>query len=275
MSGPENKIVDHYGTGGLYDRIIGALANNGVSSDAITADHLHNIDEFHIGGGAATAALLDPLNIRAGTKVLDIGSGIGGPARFMYARYNADVTGIDLTPDFVDTARRLTAHLGQNIDFRVGSALDMPFADDSFDLATLLHVGMNLPDKPRLFAEVARILKPGGIFAVYDVMRFGDHPDFPLPWATLPEASFLAEPEIYLAAADAAGFELLTRNDRGDVARKFFAEMQAKMAESGPPAVGLPMLMGEAAPTKVANMVAGVGKGDIAPVEMIFKNRDA
>ena len=275
MSGPETKIVDHYDTGGLYDRIIAALANTGVSADAITADHLRNFDELHIGGGAATAALLDPLNIGPGTRVLDIGSGVGGPARFMNARYGADVTGIDLTPDFVATARKLTAHLGQTIGFQVGSALDMPFDSGSFDLATLLHVGMNLPDKPRLFAEVARVLKPGGRFAVYDVMRFGEHPQFPLPWATVPEASFLAEPEIYLAAADAAGFELLTRNDKGDMAREFFAEMQAKMAESGAPAVGLPLVMGEAAPTKVANMVAGVGRGDIAPVEMIFKHRDA
>src|SRR5262249_29264554 len=147
--------------------------------------------------------------------------------------------------------------------FVEGSALDLPFADGSFDLATLLHVGMNLPDKPRLFAEVARVLVPGGVFAVYDVMRFGDHPAFPLPWATGAGESFLEPPETYLAAAEAAGFELSARRDRGEVARAFFARMQAQMAGEAPPVVGLPLLMGEAAVAKVANMRAAVEAGDI------------
>src|SRR5690606_9525799 len=104
----------------------------------------------------------------------------------------------------------------------VGSALDLPFADESFDLVTLIHVGMNLPDKPRLFAEVARVLVPGGSFAVYDVMRFGAHPAFPLPWASDPASSFLETPEAYLAAAEGAGLSLIARRDRGEMARRFF-----------------------------------------------------
>ena len=201
------------------------------------------------------------------------GSGIGGPARMIAARFGAQVTGIDLTPDFVETARRLTETVGLKAEFVVGSALDLPFEDASFDLATLLHVGMNLPDKPRLFAEVARVLVPGGTFAVFDVMRFGAHPAFPLPWASEASGSFLEAPEAYLAAADAAGFELRARRDRGEVARAFFARMQAQMAGKEPPVVGLPLLMGEAAATKVANMVAAVQAGDIQPVEMIFRRK--
>ncbi len=94
---------------------------------------------------------------------------------------------------------------------------------------------------------------------------------FPCPWAGDPASSFLAEPEVYLEAASAAGFELLTRRDRGEVARAFFARMQAQMAGEAPPLVGLPLLMGEAAPIKVANMMAAVQAGDIQPVEMIFR----
>ncbi len=203
--------------------------------------------------------------------MLDVGSGIGGSARMIAARYGAQVTGVDLTPDFVETAQALSETVGLKAEFVVGSALNLPFADASFDLATLLHVGMNIADKPRLFAEVARVLGPGGTFAVYEVMRFGSHPAFPLPWASEASSSFLETPALYLSAAEAAGFRLASRRDRGEIAKDFFARMQAQMAGKAPPAVGLPMLMGPEAPARVANMMAAVTAGDIQPVEMIFR----
>jgi SAM-dependent methyltransferase len=269
----ERSVAAHYSGAGLHLRIMERLAAAGIAADAVTADHLKAVDEFHIGGAEATADLLDQLAIGPETRVLDVGSGIGGPARTIAARTGARVTGVDLTPDFVETARRLTETVGLEADFVVGSALDLPFPDASFDLATLIHVGMNIPDKPRLFAEVARVLAPGGTFAVYEVMRFGAHPAFPLPWAADASSSFLETPDAYLAAAEAAGFALRARRERGEVARAFFARMQEAMAAGRMPPVGLPLLMGEAAPQKVANMVAAVAAGDIEPVEMIFEKR--
>lgn len=268
---PASSIAAHYGRADLYDRILAALSAAGVAQDAVTAEHLKPVDEFHIGGVAATEALLDPLGIGAGTRVLDLGSGIGGPARHIQARYGAQVTGIDLTPEFVDTARRLSALVGVTAEFVQGSALDLPFGDGAFDLLTLIHVGMNLPEKPRLFSEAARVLAPGGRFAVYDVMLFGDHPAFPLPWAGTPEASFMARPDDYLEAAEAAGLRLLHRRDRQEVAKAFFAEMKARADQFGAMALSQALLMGEDAMEKRANMVASVETGDIAPVEMIFE----
>jgi SAM-dependent methyltransferase len=275
MSDADQHIVSHYAQGGatLYDRIVAALAEQGVTEAGMTAEHLKAVDEFHIGGGEASLALLDPLGIARGTRVLDIGSGIGGPARLIASRYGAEVTGVDLTPEYVETATRLSAAVGVPGTFVVGSALDLPFGQASFDLATLLHVGMNLPDKARLFSEVARVLRPGGCFAVYDVMLFGAHPDFPVPWSSGPESSFLAAPETYLDAAAQAGLTLRIRRDRGEVARAFFAALQARMAQAGPPAVGLPLIMGPTSAAKVANMVKAVAAGDIAPVEMVFDRR--
>ncbi len=273
MTDTEDRITAHYGVGNLYDRIMNALRASGVDPAALMPDHLKPVDEFHIGGAEATVALLDQLKIDPGTHVLDIGCGIGGTTRLLVSRYGADVTGIDLTPEYVRIAERLTDAAGLKASFIEGSALDLPFDDESFDLATLIHVGMNLPDKARLFREAGRVLKHGGTFAVYDVMRFGAHPVFPLPWASEPEVSFLGEPEEYLAAAEAAHFQLRARRDRREVAKDFFARMQARMAEEGPPALGLPILMGDAAPAKVANMIEAVNAGDIAPVEMIFDKR--
>jgi SAM-dependent methyltransferase len=271
MSGEvEARVAAHYGGAGLHERILERLAEAGIAVEAVTAEHLKAVDEFHIGGAEATTALLDQLEIGPGTRILDIGCGIGGPARMMAERYGAKVTGVDLTPAFVEAARHLTATVGLEAEFVAGSALDLPFRAASFDLATLLHVGMNLPDKPRLFAEAARVLAPKGTFAVFDVMLFGAHPAFPLPWASDAGSSFLETPEAYLAAAEAAGFALRSRRERGEVARAFFARMQAQMAGKEPPLVGLPLLMGEAAASKLGNMVKAVQAGDIQPVEMIF-----
>ena len=271
MSEVEETVAAHYAGAGMHDRIMQRLAAAGIPAEAVTAAHLRPVDEFHIGDAEATAALLDQLAIGRESRVLDIGSGIGGPARTIARRYGAQVTGVDLTPDFVDTARKLTALLGGDVEFVLGSALDLPFEAGRFDLATLIHVGMNLQDKRLLFSEVARVLGPGGTFAVYDVMLFGAHPAFPVPWAGDPAGSFLEAPEVYLAAAEAAGFDLVARRDRGDIAVDFFARAKAAMAEGGPPVVGLPIVLGEAAAAKIANMAAAVAAGDIQPVEMIFR----
>ncbi|MBM2576999.1 class I SAM-dependent methyltransferase [Jannaschia sp. Os4] len=264
------RIAAHYDRADLYDRILAALAEAGVPEGEIEARHLKPIDEFHIGGLEATEAVLAPLGLGPGVRVLDAGSGLGGAARLMAERFDADVTGLDLTPAFVETARRLTALTGLCAEFVEGSALDMPFEDGAFDVVTLLHVGMNLPDKPRFFAEAARVLRPGGRLAVYDVMRFGAHPAFPLPWASAPDHSFLDTPDAYLAAARGAGFELASREDRGGIARAFFARMRAQIARSGPAPLGLPLLMGDTAAEKAANMARAVEAGDIQPVAMTF-----
>lgn len=272
MSNAESLVVDHYTKGDLFDRILAALAVLNVSPGDVTPDDLKPVDEFHIGGSQATADLLSQLAIEKETRVLDIGSGIGGTARYIARRHGAKVTGVDLTPDFVETARRLTELVGLKADFHVGSALDLPFEDGAFDLATLIHVGMNLPDKRKLFSEAARVVRRGGAFAVYDVMHIeGGRPAFPLPWASTPEASFLDAPQTYLAAAEAAGFVVTAQRARGEFAREFFARLAASLAASGPPPLGLGILMGDDAQTKVRNMAAAVGAGQIAPVEMIFR----
>ena len=138
--------------------------------------------------------------LQPGMHLLDVGSGLGGPARY-FARYQGcRVTGIDLTEEFVAVARTLTSRLGMDgqISFQQGSALSMPFAAASFDVATLLHVGMNIADKDRLFSEVRRVVKPGGIFGIYDQMREADGElAFPVPWASVPQTSFVETAATY------------------------------------------------------------------------------
>src|SRR5918997_987057 len=205
----ESGVSKHYASYDVLDRIRAGLVEMGHDPDRISPEVLKPVDEFHIGGAEATGALLEKLNIRPNMEVLDIGSGIGGPARMIAARYGCHVTGVDLTPHFVETARSLSAMCGMadRVRFEVGSAVRLPLPDTSFDLALLLHVGMNVPDKAALFREARRVLRNGGVFAVYEVMRTGDGDlAFPVPWAETPDFSALEVPETYRTAGKAAGF---------------------------------------------------------------------
>jgi ubiquinone/menaquinone biosynthesis C-methylase UbiE len=266
----EMEVARHYTHGSLEAAIRAGLQALGRDQAQVTFEDLAGIDEFHIGGHEATADLGDKLDLAAGGTLLDIGSGLGGAARFFARRYGCRVTGIDLTPEYVEVARTLTQRVGlsEQGEFRVGSALDLPFGDGSFDRATLLHVGMNIPDKERLCTEVHRVLRRGGLFAIYDVMQTGA---FPVPWAAGKATSFLETPEIYRRALAGAGFEITSERDRRDFGIAFFHRMRARIAESGPPPLGLHILMGQDAPTKVANMVSNLEQGLIAPVEMICR----
>ncbi len=171
----ESGVSKHYASYDVLDRIRAGLVEMGHDPDRISPEVLKPVDEFHIGGAEATAALLEKLDIRPDWEVLDIGSGIGGPARMIAARYGCGVIGVDLTPHFVETARALSAMSGMadRVRFEVGSAVALPMPDASFDLALLLHVGMNIPDKAALFREARRVLRIGGTFAVYEVMPHG------------------------------------------------------------------------------------------------------
>lgn len=275
MSDVETRIAEHYSGDSLLDNIRGALKQSGVDPAAPNIEDLKPVDEFHTGGLEATDALLDQLEITGKTRVLDIGCGIGGAARHVAARTGAHVRGFDLTPDFVNTAKALSDLVGMRdaTSFQIGSALDIPEPDNSTDLALMFHVGMNIKDKKTLFKEAARVLVPGGTFALFDVMRGSDTTlTFPVPWAEDAAFSFVASPSDYRLAAEAAGFELIAERDRSDFASDFFDRVIARFEKAGgPPPVGIHLLMQETGKAKIENYITHLHAGDIAPVEMIFR----
>lgn len=271
----EDRVARHYTTDGLLARIDAALAANGVDPVQAKVDDLKPVDEFHTGGIEATTALLDQLDITGDMHVVDMGCGLGGTARHIVHRYGARVTGIDLTPDFVATGRTLDDRLGlgDRIDLREGSVLKLPVEDASADLVTMFHVGMNVADKATLFAEAARVLKPGGTFALFDVMRGDNDEDlaYPLPWSGVPETSHVAAPGIYRRAAHAAGLDEVTERDRSEFALKYFDRVRRHIAAEGMPPLGIHLLMGDTAKEKIDNYVKNVSAGRTRPTEMIFR----
>lgn len=246
------------------------LRSAGKNLEQLRADDLAAIDEFHLGGREATEALTNFMQLRPGMHLLDVGCGIGGPARY-FAERGCQVTGIDLTDEFVRVAESLTRRvkLDQKVQFRQASALELPFAPATFDGAYTIHVCMNIADKAGVFREVARVLKPGARFTIYDIMRTSDAPlSFPLPWAQTPETSFVASLDDYRRELQAAGFRIDHQRDRRQFAIEFMQRMMAQSA-SGPPLLGIHVLMGEQAPVMLKNVNMAIASGALAPMELV------
>jgi ubiquinone/menaquinone biosynthesis C-methylase UbiE len=268
-------LVEHYGGGELLASIEAGLDSMGLSSATATVDVLGPVDEFHIGGRPATTDLCARLGVDSDTSLVDIGCGIGGAARFLASTFGCSVTGVDLAPNYIAVAQELTEWTGlsDRVQFEVGSALGMPFDDDTFDGAVQLHVGMNIEDKGKLCGEVFRTLRPGGRFGLYDIMRMSDDPLlFPLPWAADESMSFVDDLPTYRMHLEAAGFEIEQLRNRSAFATEFFAAMRKKSASNGGPApLGLHIILGQDAPLKLSNMVDAINAGTIAPVEIICR----
>lgn len=269
------SVERHYSPGGLMDRIRAGVAAAGLTPQSVTLKDLAPLDEFHIGGRAATEALLEQIGLTADDIVLDIGCGIGGAARYTASQFGPDVVGVDLTAEYVSVGRELNDWLGisDKVDLRQADATAIPFDADHFRAAYMLHVGMNIADKEAFFANVRRVLKPDGIFAVYDIMQIGEgDPTFPVPWASDASQSHLALPESYVLGLERAGFEIVAQRNRRDFALDFFERLKAAQAQAdGPPPLGLHLLMGATAPQKIGNMIAAVSNGIAAPVEIIAR----
>jgi len=271
------KTIENYRHGGLLEAIEAALLAMGKSKDSATVADLGPVDEFHIGGRAATSRVIARLELSADDVVLDIGCGLGGAARFVASEVGCRVRGIDLSAEYIEVGKALNQWLGLDgsITLDEGSATELPFDPDSFDHAYMLHVGMNIEDKEQLFADIARVLKPGGLFAIYDVMATSDEgPSYPVPWASEAAISHLASPEDYAQSLTRAGFDVESRESRRDFALEFFKEMKAKSeANGGPPPLGLHTLMQKTTPTRIGNMLAAIAGNAVAPFEMVARKR--
>ncbi|NYG16264.1 MULTISPECIES: class I SAM-dependent methyltransferase [Arthrobacter] len=255
----EESVAAHYGRGKVEEQLLGIIKAGGGNPEHFAPADLHGADQLHIGGAAATTRIAQQSGINASTRVLDLGSGTGGVSRHIAHSFGATVHGVDLTPEFVELARSLTARTGltDQVAFSQGSILSLPFDDDCFDVALLIHVGMNIQDKDTVFAEAARVLRPGGVFAIYDVMLMGgDVEGYPLPWALTADTSFMQPPLAYSDALSQTGF-IVDREAKPLAPGIAFLERAT--SSGGPAGVDLPAMV---------NLLAAFRSGVLAPVEI-------
>lgn len=272
----QENVASHYARRDLAQAIFAALENAGRDLSRLTLEDLAPIDEFHIRGREATLELGRALGLSPGMAVLDVGSGLGGPSRHLATAYGCRVTGIDLTAEYCRVASLLADRLGlaDRVAYRQGDALAMPFDDDTFDAAYTQHAAMNIPDKAALYAEVARVLKPGGTFGIYDILQGpGGNVVYPTPWARDPSTSFLATPEGLRGLLEAAGFEILGWRDTSEAGHHWFVAMRERIAKEGAPALGAHILLGPQFADMAKNQLQNLGQGRIVLLEVVCRRR--
>jgi SAM-dependent methyltransferase len=276
MTDPSAEVERHYGRGGLLERVLAALAAAGTDIAHLTIDDLAPIDEFHSRRRRATQELAEMLAPRAGERLIDIGSGLGGPGRYLAQVHGCRVSGIDLTMEFVATAIELTrrAGLAGQADFRQGSALDLPYANESFDLAWSQNVAMNIADRARYYGEMHRVVKPGGRVAIQDVAQGpAGPPHYPVMWADTPATSFLRTPDETRALILGAGFKILVWQDNTEAAIAETEAERARMAASpgGRPALGLHVVVGRGFAEKVGNSQRNMRENRIRLINAVLR----
>ncbi|TMK28793.1 MAG: methyltransferase domain-containing protein [Alphaproteobacteria bacterium] len=267
-------VAEHYGSAGIAERVLAALREAKGPDAPVTPDALAPFDHFHGRGVVATQEIAAQLALQPGERVLDIGSGIGGPARWFAATYGVHVTGVDLTPEFCAAAETLNAAtgLGDRVTIRNGSALALPVPDGAFDAAYSQNVIMNIADKKQFYREAFRALRPGGRLALSNLCAGpAGEPYFPAPWATTRETSFLASPDEMRADLIAAGFEIAEFRDITEAMREVQRRTRERLDKGDMPKVAVDIIMGERAREMQRNSIRTIEDGRGIAIEALVR----
>src|SRR5229473_8377443 len=274
----EQRVAQHYGSAGIAERILAALRTAQGAQAPVTVDALAPADHFHGRGVLATQELVAILQPQSGERLLDIGSGIGGPARWIAAKFGVHVTGVDLTPEFCAAAEELNRATGLADRVRIinGSALDLPVPDGEFDRAYSQNVIMNIEDKPRFYREVFRVLRPGGVFAIANACAGpAGEPYYPQMWAATAATSFLATQEETRRDMAAAGFAIVSFQDTtaGRLPAQTRPGEQPERGTGSP--LGIHVLMGvDVVREAMANSTRSLAEGRIVMIEALLRKPD-
>ncbi|HEX8976683.1 MAG TPA: methyltransferase domain-containing protein [Solirubrobacteraceae bacterium] len=273
MSPGEGGAVEaHYALGDLAQRILDALRRAGLNPDQLSPDDLAPVDEFHVRGREATEELAELAGLVGGQRVLDVGCGLGGTARHLADRYGVEVTGVDLTAEYCRLGNMLSerTRLRDRVELVTADALELPFADGGFDVVWSEHAAMNIEDKPRLYSEMRRVLRPGGRLAIYDILQGpGGEVHFPVPWARRPQISFLVSPAELRELLERCSFNVLAWQDTTAPAVSWFRARARALQADRTPALGFHLLLGSDAKEIFANQSRNLEEDRINLVQIV------
>jgi SAM-dependent methyltransferase len=268
-------VSAHYASFDSTAVIAAALRELGADQGRVTPESLAPLDQFHLGGMQATLDLAHLAGARTGMRVLDAGGGLGGPARILASRFGCAVSVVDLTQRYCEIGELLTrfTHLEDRVDFRQGDMLALPFESETFDLVWTQHASMNIADKPRLYAELRRVLRPGGRLAVHEVVAGRVQPlHFPVPWARDASLSFLLAGEAQRRVIADAGFAERAWHDVTEAAVDATRSRVASPPEASAsmPSLGLQLVMGPDFRSMAQNFIRNATEQRVSVVQAVF-----
>lgn len=270
----ERSIADHWAQGDVYGRIVGALRDAGKALDRLTIEDLAPVDHFHARGWQATIELADRLPVKAGDHILDIGCGVGGPARYLARRFHCTVTGVDITRPFVEAGNKLTALLGMQdvVRIELADGQSLPYDDEVFEGAYAQHVTMNVADRALFFAEAYRVVRPGGFFAITEHgLGPTSNPHYPLPWSEDGHGAYLVPPAETRSRLEAAGFQHVVIEDTGAKYLESYKRALELASQGALPPLGIHLLIGASAPEKMRNAARNIEEGRTRPIQMVCR----
>jgi sarcosine/dimethylglycine N-methyltransferase len=267
-------VREHYASEGITERVLTALRNANGPDVPITPETLAPIDHFHGKGVIATEELVAELQPKASDNLLDIGCGIGGPARWTAAKYGCRVTGVDLTAEFCAAARELNnlTGLADRVEILYGDALSLPAPNNSFDHAYSQAALMNISDKRGVLREAFRVLRPGGSLAL-SLAGAGSagEPRYPLPWATTTATSFLATLDEIRGDLLAAGFQIVFVRDTSAALAEALPPILNQLETEGLPPLGEHIVTGENAKEWRINWIRSMAEQRLSMIEVLAR----
>ncbi|MBT8378967.1 MAG: class I SAM-dependent methyltransferase [Ignavibacteria bacterium] len=272
MNDSNNPIVKQYSTPNLFNSITNALKNTNKNLNEVTIKDLASVDFFHIRGHQSTKELANVCELTPNLKILDIGCGIGGTVRYLASDYGCYVTGLDIIDEYTKTASKLSELLKLNdkTEFKTGSAINLPFRDEMFDVVWTEHVQMNVKDKNKFYSEVYRVLKRGGKLVFHDV--FSEKSDlvyYPVPWADDNSVSFLMEVSDVERLLKSFSYKISFWEDKTEISAKAFQKSFKKIKLNGFPPLGLQLLMGENTADKIKNMALNLSEKRLTVIQCV------
>jgi ubiquinone/menaquinone biosynthesis C-methylase UbiE len=273
---PLNTLIENqYHHPGLYEDILKRLGELEIELSNVSRGDIAGVDELHVRGAEVSRELASRMKLD-NSKVLDVGCGIGGPSRMLADDYNCQVTGIDLSHEYIRTAKGLSALVGlqDKTDYIWSNALDLPFENGSFDVVWTQHVQMNIRHKLKFYSEIERVLTEQGTLIYYDIFKTeSGEVNFPVPWADYASASFLGTTAYMDDILERLCFKNLLTSDETDKGTRFLQDLFKKLKKNGPSKLGLNVLMGSSTKEKLMNILLGLKEEQIVLQSGIYKKR--
>jgi len=273
MENLNQSIENHYLKEKLYEDIVKRLKEQDIDLNKVKRSDISGTDEFHVRGAAVSKELANSIDLK-GASVLDVGCGLGGPCRMLADEYDCQTTGIDLSNEYIRTAKKLSelVNLNHKTTFIQGDATNLPFEDDSFDIVWTQHVQMNIPGKKKFYSEINRVLKTGGYFLFYDILKKEDNEiNYPMPWASNGNLSFLFKADEMDNILKKLGLTKKESTNQTQDGIAFFDALVTRLKEFGPPKMGLNVLMGDTTKPKLMNLLTHLKSGELELKSGVYK----